>query len=101
MNMSDPDIPYQKDYDKLKTFRNINNAILVFICAFSIVIHILKNLQWLNYIYISVVMIYFIYNSMTEIVTYPDTAVKRRKGFIDNSLGTKLLEIPNVFCVGL
>ena len=41
--------------------------------------------------YLIIIILYFILSLYNEIILYPTTAEKRRKGFIDNSLGSKYL----------
>ena len=46
----------------------------------------------LNLLYFLIIIAYYVLDVYTETFLYPATARKRRKGFIDNSLGSKFLE---------
>ncbi|MPM98664.1 hypothetical protein SDC9_145852 [bioreactor metagenome] len=47
-----------------------------------------------DFINIALIIGYYILTTVTEVFIYPNTAVKRRMGFIDNSIGSKLLDKP-------
>lgn len=97
-------LPYEADYSLLKTCRNWENIGLGSICFCSVLLPVLnffsENLivkaiyTGINLIYFIIIIAYYILNIYTETFLYPATARKRRKGFIDNSLGSKFLEKP-------
>lgn len=99
-------LPYGLTYKTLKFWRTIENSFLwsVFIlsaviqllhiqcvadmCDFSCVVQIFSVLNYISIIGYGVLYI------AVEIIMQPITASERRKGFIDNSLGAKLLSMP-------
>lgn len=92
-------IPYQDSYQKLKLCRKICLWMLVSISILSIALPILRQYDFVFYdafdfINIALIIGYYILTTVTEVFIYPDTAIKRRKGFIDNSIGSKLLDKP-------
>lgn len=97
-------LPYEADYSLLKKCRNWENAGLGIICFCSVLLPILNFFSetlivkmiytGTNFIYFVIIIAYYILNIYTETFLYPATARKRRKGFIDNSLGSKFLEKP-------
>lgn len=92
-------IPYNDDYKKLKKFRSICFWELVIISILSVGLPIIKEYcYWLyknfDFINICLIITYYILVTLTEVFIYPKTAKERRKGLIDNSLGTKLLDKP-------
>lgn len=99
-------LPYELSYKTIKFWRTIENSFLwsVFILSATIqLLHIkcvtdvfdfgcvIQGLSVLNYISIIGYGVLYI---AVEIIMQPITASERRKGFIDNSLGTKLLSKP-------
>ena len=94
--MVDKYIPYQKEYDELKEYRKYCRYMLCAICIMTILIPAVRyykcaELQWFEFSYFVLLIFYFILNSYTELYLSPNAAMSRRKGYIDNSLGTKLL----------
>lgn len=92
-------IPYQDSYKKLKICRTISFWLLVIISLLSITLPIIKQAGFpyydvLDFFNITFIIGYFILNTVTEVFIYPSTAIKRRMGYIDNSIGSKLLDKP-------
>lgn len=97
-------LPYEADYSLLKKCRNWENIGLsvIGICSMLLPVFnffsanfIVKMIYTcINLIYFVIIIAYYILNIYTETFLYPATARKRRKGFIDNSLGSKFLEKP-------
>lgn len=97
-------LPYEANYDLLSKCRKWGTRGLCVIGAISIMLPILNyfsnitalKIIWdvMNPIYFIIIIAYYILNIYTETFLYPATARKRRKGFIDNSLGSKFLETP-------
>lgn len=92
-------IPYQSSYNKLKICRTISSWLLVIISVLSIALPIIKQSGYtfydiFDFLNIAFIIGYFILNTVTEVFIYPSTAIKRRKGYIDNSIGSKLLDKP-------
>lgn len=92
-------IPYQDNYNKLKVCRTISSCLLVVISMLSIVLPIIKQVEFafydvLDFFNIAFIIGYFILNTVTEVFIYPSTSIKRRMGYIDNSIGSKLLDKP-------
>ena len=98
-------LPYEVDYSTLKTWRTIKTVLLWLIFIIPIVSPILIQfkepitcmdtiLTIASYINFVLMIAYFIIDIICEAYLYPATARNRRKGFFDNSLGTKLLESP-------
>lgn len=95
-------LPYESDYDLLSLFRTWETCALWVISILSVLLPILDHFSgcaWLgvfyavlNLFYFIAIIIYYILDVYTETFLYPATARKRRKGFIDNSLGSKYLE---------
>lgn len=91
-------LPYETDYAALSFCRKLTSIMLSFIAIFSILLPIISNLNFhilyniLNLIYFILIITYYILDIYTETFLYPATARKRRKGFIDNSLGSKFLD---------
>lgn len=94
-------LPFEADYTLLKKCRSWGTRELVTIGACSIILSLLDHYSSveifndiytiLNYIYFLLIVSYYILDIYTETFLYPATARKRRKGFIDNSLGSKFL----------
>lgn len=94
-------LPYEADYAQLDKYRKIGVILLWIITALSIIIPVLEYFfsggSWeavflaLNLCYCVLIVFYYIIDTYTETFLYPATARKRRKGFIDNSLGSKFL----------
>lgn len=98
-------LPYAINYKTLKRYRTVENLFLWSVFILSILIQLLKCetieglvcqnvivvLNVLNYISIIGYGLLYI---IVEIIMQPIVASERRKGFIDNSLGTKLLNMP-------
>ena len=97
-------LPYEISYNTVTCWRRIEDGFLwgVFICQIVLQIfqincikHLLDSmgnivniLNVLNYFFI---ILYGILYIVVEIIMQPMVSNERRKGFIDNSLGTKLL----------
>lgn len=99
-------LPTELSYKTLKFWRTVENIFLwsVFIlsamiqllhmkciadiCNFDILVHFLSVLSYISIIGYAVLYI------VVEIIMQPIAASGRRKGFIDNSLGTRLLSAP-------
>lgn len=100
-------LPYEISYNTVTCWRRIEDGFLwgVFICQIILQIfqincikHLLDSmgnivniLNVLNYFFI---ILYGILYIVVEIIMQPMVSNERRKGFIDNSLGTKLLDRP-------
>lgn len=99
-------LPYTLSYKTLDFWRKIEITLLWSVFSISIIfsalsldcvskLHnfdaLIKCLNVLNYISIIGYAVLYV---AVEIIMQPITASERRKGFIDNSLGTKLLEKP-------
>lgn len=67
------------------------SVILPLLNHYSSVVNVNFIYTILNYIYFLLIVSYYILDIYTETFLYPATARKRRKGFIDNSLGSKFL----------
>lgn len=101
----DRQLPYQLSYKTLKSWRKVETIFLwsTFICSIlSTLFQIHKNecciinclSSLINFInYISIIGYGLLY-IIVEIIMQPMIAKERRKGFIDNSLGTNLLGKP-------
>ena len=103
----DRQLPYEISYKTIAFWRNIENGFLwsTFICSILLqtfqincISHSLDSIKWIANLfnvlnYISIIG-YGILYIIVEIIMQPMAANERRKGFIDNSLGTKLLEKP-------
>lgn len=97
-------MPYEADYNLLAKCRKWETNGLWIIGVFSIILPLLDYFSGIslmkvlggviNCIYFIIFIAYYILDVYTETFLYPATARKRRKGFIDNSLGSKLLEKP-------
>ncbi len=93
-------LPYEADYNVLSKCRKAESIGLWSISLLSLIIPIINMLNFTPSIFRSVIefvdfiliVAYYILNVTTETFLYPATARKRRKGFIDNSLGSKYLE---------
>lgn len=95
-------LPYEADYSLLSKCRKWGTRCLWVIGGLSVILPILNLftyyglinlLIWIiNLIYFLLIIGYYILDIYTETFLYPATARKRRKGFIDNSLGSKFLE---------
>jgi len=98
--MSNEIIPFKENYKFLDKCRLWESVLLIFVCVFSIAIPVIDALFSqltvllfiIGFLNILLIILYYILNVATDIFIYPSTAVLRRKGFIDNSLGSKLLE---------
>lgn len=93
-------LPYEMDYTILGKCRKYENLGIWMISIISIVIPLINEyfsnntsisliVEFFDFI---LIVAYYILNTVTEVFLYPATARKRRKGFIDNSLGSKYLE---------
>ncbi|MCO7119180.1 hypothetical protein NIA13_11670 [Oscillibacter valericigenes] len=95
-------LPYETDYNLLSLCRKWESFGLWMIGILSIILPIFgaipecTNLDifysTLKFLYFIAIIAYYILDIYTETFLYPATARKRRKGFIDNSLGSKYLE---------
>lgn len=94
-------LPFEADYTLLEKCRSWGTKGLVAIGIFSIALPLVnehmsiepenKLYTVLNLFYFLLIIAYYILDTYTETFLYPATARKRRKGFIDNSLGSKFL----------
>lgn len=92
-------IPYQNSYQTLKLCRKIGFWGLILISILSIALPILRQYEFafydvFDFINIALIIGYFILTTVTEVFIYPNTSIKRRMGFIDDSIGSKLLDKP-------
>lgn len=92
-------IPYQDNYKKLKLCRKLNFGLLVFVIVLSVILPILRKCNFsfydiLDFLNIVLIIGYFVLTTVTEVFIYQSTSLKRRMGYIDNSIGSKLLEKP-------
>ncbi len=97
-------LPYEADYNRLNKCRKIETVGLWIISICSVALPILdyfsENIivhgvySAINFFYFVIMILYYILNIYSETFLCPATARKRRKGFIDNSLGSKFLEKP-------
>lgn len=95
-------LPYEADYELLSKCRDLGSKCLWGISGLSIILPIISSISdniWIytiytifNLIYLILIVGYYVLYIYTETFLYPATARKRRKGFIDNSLGSKFLE---------
>lgn len=95
-------LPYEADYELLSKFRRLETIGLWLMAIFSIAFPFFnyfsdnttdnKFNDIANFLYFIILIGYYVIDLYTEIFLYPATARKRRKGFIDNSLGSKFLE---------
>lgn len=95
-------LPFEADYTLLAKCRKWGSIVLGVICISSVALPILNifihykpiSVIWniLNMFYFLMIIAYYVLDIYTETFLYPATARKRRKGFIDNSLGSKFLE---------
>ena len=95
-------LPYEADYSLLSKCRiwetrglwliGILSVVLPVVGSFlaSTLVNTIYNI--LNLLYFLIIIAYYVLDVYTETFLYPATARKRRKGFIDNSLGSKFLE---------
>lgn len=95
-------LPYEADYSLLSKCRiwetrglwliGILSVVLPVVGSFlaSTLVNTIYNI--LNLLYFLIIIAYCVLDVYTETFLYPATARKRRKGFIDNSLGSKFLE---------
>lgn len=94
-------LPFEADYSLLKSCRawgtkglfaiGICSILLPVLNVFSVNSAIKSIYTIINLCYFLLIIGYYILNTYTETFLYPATARKRRKGFIDNSLGSKFL----------
>lgn len=94
-------LPFEADYILLKKCRTWENNGLIAISICSVILPILNVYSTVpiiltiskivNLFYFLLIIGYYILDIYTETFLYPATARKRRKGFIDNSLGSKFL----------
>lgn len=95
-------LPYEADYSLLSKCRIWETRGLWLIGILSVVLPVVGSFlasalantihNILNLLYFLVIIAYYVLDVYTETFLYPATARKRRKGFIDNSLGSKFLE---------
>jgi hypothetical protein len=95
-------LPYEADYSLLSKCRIWETRGLWLIGIFSVVLPVVGSFlastlvntiyNILNLLYFLIIIAYYVLDVYTETFLYPATARKRRKGFIDNSLGSKFLE---------
>lgn len=94
-------LPFEADYSLLTKCRKWGTKCLVVIGICSVILPVLnvfsgisivkKSYNIFNLCYFLLIIGYYILSTYTETFLYPATARKRRKGFIDNSLGSKFL----------
>ena len=95
-------LPYKAEYTTLENCRYAENIGFWIIGSISImsplfnsltgnpiIINLQSIMDFLNFI---LIIAYYVLNIVTETFLYPETARKRRRGFLDNSLGTKYLQ---------
>lgn len=90
-------LPYKADYKLLKLLRKIGTRLFYIYIILPFLIHFTKREftnKLLNFILIVTILSYYLINIYTEVYLCPKTAIKRRRGFLDNSLGSKFLESP-------
>lgn len=95
-------LPYEADYSLLSKCRTWETCGLWIVGGLSVLLPILSYFSGnafidavntlANLLYFLSIVFYYILDIYTETFLYPATARKRRKGFIDNSLGSKFLE---------
>ena len=95
-------LPYEADYSLLSKCRIWETRGLWLIGIFYVVLPVVGSFlastlvntiyNILNLLYFLIIIAYYVLDVYTETFLYPATARKRRKGFIDNSLGSKFLE---------
>lgn len=92
-------VPYEADYTLLNRCRFISLLCFIGIALCSLGIPFLKiylpNSTFTSiadFLNITLIIVYYCLTLITETFLYPATARKRRKGFLDNSLGSKFLE---------
>lgn len=94
-------LPFEEDYNLLSKYRVWTKRLMegIFICSVLLpVLNVYSSNECvmclrsiLNFFYFISIVIFYIVNTYTETFLYPATARKRRKGFVDNSLGSKFL----------
>lgn len=99
-------LPYELSYKTLKLWRTVENCSLWAVFIISTILQVLgiafiKELldisllvEILNILNFVSIISYGILYAIVEIIMQPIAASGRRKGFIDNSLGTRLLNMP-------
>lgn len=97
-------LPYAISYNTVTYWRKIENGFLwsVFICQIILQINCIKHLldsmecivDILNMLNCIFIILYGVLYVVVEIIMQPMAANERRKGFVDNSLGTRLLDKP-------
>lgn len=95
-------LPFEADYSLLERCRawgtkgliaiGICSVILPLLNEYSSITAVNRIYSILNLFYFLVIVGYYVLDTYTETFLYPATARKRRKGFIDNSLGSKFLD---------
>lgn len=95
-------LPFEADMKQLKQYRKITTGLIRTVGVCSVVLPVVNSFigyNWVNFlynvinlIYFLVIIAYYILDTYTETFLYPATARKRRKGYIDNSLGSRFLE---------
>jgi hypothetical protein len=95
-------LPYEANFQQLRTWRRAEAALLYAICILSVMLPILESptyhklyitkylpyFEFLNYL---LIIGYYVITIVTETFLYPAAARRRRLGFVDNSLGAKFL----------
>ena len=97
-------LPYETDYKILDKCRLVETIGLYGCSILSLLIPVISNfpknailiiiMDFLKIMDLIVIVVYYILNVVTETFLYPATARKRRKGFLDNSIGSKYLQKP-------
>lgn len=91
-------LPYEADYQTLSYCRNWTGKMLWLVAGLSVILPLIPYLgipviyNIFNCMYFILIILYYVADMYTETFLYPATARKRRKGFIDNSLGSKFLD---------
>ena len=91
-------LPYEADYQTLSYCRNWTGKMLWLVAGLSVILPLISYLDIsvgyniFNCVYFVLIILYYVLDMYTETFLYPATARKRRKGFIDNSLGSKFLD---------
>lgn len=94
-------IPYQKSYDVLARLRSWSSGLLLATALVAICEGLLSSQsaspmisslqEFLKFVSFILIPGYYFVDLYTEAWAYPESARKRRQGFLDNSLGTRLL----------
>lgn len=94
-------VPYEADYKLLAKWRRAGNILLVIVSILSVAVPYLSSyynsqailldaFQFASYL---AIIAYYITDVVAEVFLYPAASRKRRVGFIDNSLGSRFLNL--------